>query len=183
MEINFVDRFSCNGYRFKGTARIGPKAALDFVGLVALILPCSDRYRPMVVMYVTNELPIITPAYDAGARQSGLRKQYKAYFQLIQPNDWSMTRLRRRRALLAGRPLASAPAWIKQWAPLPRSKLRLPTGSEPTVEEGGAGIYGMTTATRMKADASNDLALASGMLMTSSAGQQPEAQTKQRRGR
>jgi hypothetical protein len=102
MEINFVDRFSCNGYRFKGTARIGPKAALDFVDLSgANPSLLADRYRPMVVMYVTNELPIITPAYDAGATLSCLRKPYKAYFQLIQPNDWSMTRLCRRRALLA----------------------------------------------------------------------------------
>jgi len=28
MEINFVDPFGCNGYRFKGTARIVPKGAL-----------------------------------------------------------------------------------------------------------------------------------------------------------
>ena len=28
MEINFVDPFSCNGYRFKGNARIVPKGAL-----------------------------------------------------------------------------------------------------------------------------------------------------------
>jgi hypothetical protein len=29
MEINFVVPFSCNGYCFKGTARIVPKGALD----------------------------------------------------------------------------------------------------------------------------------------------------------
>jgi len=28
MEINFVDPFGCNGYRFKRTARIVPKGAL-----------------------------------------------------------------------------------------------------------------------------------------------------------
>jgi len=91
MEINFADPFSCNGYRFKGTARIVPRSRslLEFVGLVARYSPflLADRYRAMVVMHVTNEMPIIAPAYDIGATASGLRKQYKAYFELIQPKD------------------------------------------------------------------------------------------------
>jgi hypothetical protein len=49
MEINFADPFSCNGYRFKGTARILPKGALEFVGQVARYSPSllADRYRAM----------------------------------------------------------------------------------------------------------------------------------------
>jgi hypothetical protein len=68
MEINFVDPFSCNAYRFKGTARIVPKGALEFVGLVARYSPSllADRHRAMVVLHVTNELPIISPANDVG---------------------------------------------------------------------------------------------------------------------
>jgi hypothetical protein len=30
MEINSVDPFTCNGYRFKGTTRMVPKGALEF---------------------------------------------------------------------------------------------------------------------------------------------------------
>jgi hypothetical protein len=41
-----------------------PKGALEFVGLVGRYSPSllADRYRAMVVMHVTNELPIISPA-------------------------------------------------------------------------------------------------------------------------
>jgi hypothetical protein len=62
--VCFIDPFSCNGHRFKDTARFVPKGALEFVGLVARYSPSllADRYRAMVVMHVTNELPIISPA-------------------------------------------------------------------------------------------------------------------------
>ena len=85
------DPFSCNGYRFKAPRASCRRArsSLEFVGLVARCSPSllADRFRSMVVMHVTNELPIISPAYDVGATESGLRKQYKAYFKLIQPED------------------------------------------------------------------------------------------------
>ena len=65
------------------------RSSLEFLGLEAHYSPplLADRYRAMVVMHVTNELPIISPAYDVGATESGLRKQYKAFFELIRPED------------------------------------------------------------------------------------------------
>jgi predicted pyridoxine 5'-phosphate oxidase superfamily flavin-nucleotide-binding protein len=87
MEINFVDPFVRKGYRFKGTARIAAKATPEFASLVARY-PASllvDRYRAFVVMKVTRAVPLISPAYDAGATEPELRQQYRAYFESIQP--------------------------------------------------------------------------------------------------
>jgi len=91
MEINFVRSLQLRWLPFQGhrASRRRARSSLEFVGLVARYSPSllADRFRAMVVMHVTNELPIISPAYDVGATESGLRKQYKAYFELIQPKD------------------------------------------------------------------------------------------------
>jgi predicted pyridoxine 5'-phosphate oxidase superfamily flavin-nucleotide-binding protein len=87
MEINFVDPFSRKGYRFKGTARVVAKGTAEFATLIvrypASLL--SDRYRAFVVLQVTTAAPLISPAYDAGAKEPALRQQYRAYFDSIQP--------------------------------------------------------------------------------------------------
>jgi predicted pyridoxine 5'-phosphate oxidase superfamily flavin-nucleotide-binding protein len=87
MEINFVDPFSRKGYRFKGTARAVPKGTPEFGTLItrypASLL--SDRYRAFVVLKVSAAAPLISPAYDAGAKEPALRQQYRAYFDSIQP--------------------------------------------------------------------------------------------------
>jgi uncharacterized protein len=89
MEINFVDPFNRKGYRFKGTARIVAKGTPEFAFLLARygasMLP--DKYRAFVVMRVARAAPLISPAYDVGATEAGLRKQYRAYFESIQPKD------------------------------------------------------------------------------------------------
>ena len=87
MEINFVDPFSRKGYRFKGTARVVAKGTPEFDGLLARY-PASmlgKMYRAFVVLQVTKAAPLISPAYDAGATEPALRKQYRAYFDSIQP--------------------------------------------------------------------------------------------------
>jgi len=89
MEINFVDPFNRKGYRFKGTARVVTKDAPEFAALVARY-PASllaDRYRAFVVLHVIKAAPLISPAYDAGATEAGLRQQYRAYFESIQPKE------------------------------------------------------------------------------------------------
>ena len=87
MEINFVDPFSRTGYRFKGTARVVPRAAHEFATLAARYAgsKLADRYRAMVVLHVTKAAPLVSPAYDIGATEPELRKQYRAYFESIQP--------------------------------------------------------------------------------------------------
>jgi predicted pyridoxine 5'-phosphate oxidase superfamily flavin-nucleotide-binding protein len=87
MEINFVDPFSRKGYRFKGTARVVAKGTKEFGTLVARY-PASllaDRYRAFVVLHVEKAAPLVSPAYDAGATEAGLRAQFRAYFESIQP--------------------------------------------------------------------------------------------------
>ncbi len=87
MEINFVDPFSRKGYRFKGTARIVQKGTPEFASLVARY-PASllaDRYKAFVVMKVARAAALISPAYDVGSTEEGLRKTYRAYFESIQP--------------------------------------------------------------------------------------------------
>ena len=87
MEINFVDPFVRKGYRFKGTARVVAKGTPEFATLLARypagLLP--ERYRAFVVLHVARAAPLISPAYDAGATEAGLRQQYRAYFDSIQP--------------------------------------------------------------------------------------------------
>ena len=89
MEINFVDPFNRKGYRFKGTARIVKKDTPEFATLVARY-PASmltELYRAFVVLKVSKAAPLISPAYDAGATEPALRKQYRAYFESIQPKE------------------------------------------------------------------------------------------------
>src|SRR5262249_18342325 len=79
LEINFVDPFSRKGYRFKGTARVVTKDTAEFATLAARY-PASllvDRYRAFVVLHVARAAPLLSPAYDAGADEAGLRKQYR----------------------------------------------------------------------------------------------------------
>jgi hypothetical protein len=89
MEINFVDPFCRKGYRFKGTARVVAKGSPEFATLVtrysASLL--KDRYRAFVVLHVTKAAPLISPAYDVGATEAGLRQQFRAYFDSIQPSS------------------------------------------------------------------------------------------------
>ena len=89
MEINFVDPFVRKGYRFKGSARVVAKGMPEFATLLArfstALLP--ERYRAFVVLHVTKAAPLISPAYDSGASEAGLRQQFRAYFDSIQPKE------------------------------------------------------------------------------------------------
>ena len=87
LEINFVDPFSRKGYRFKGRARVVARQTPEFAELAARYPASmlSDRYRAFVVMQVTQAAPLVSPAYDAGANEPDLRRQYRAYFDSIQP--------------------------------------------------------------------------------------------------
>jgi hypothetical protein len=40
-------------------------------------------------MQVEKAAPLISPAYDVGATEEELRRTYRAYFESIQPKDWS----------------------------------------------------------------------------------------------
>jgi len=65
------------------------KGTPEFATLLArfstALLP--ERYRAFVVLHVTKAAPLISPAYDSGATEAGLRQQFRAYFDSIQPKE------------------------------------------------------------------------------------------------
>jgi hypothetical protein len=46
-----------------------------------------DRMRAVVTIAVARALPIVSPAYDRGAGEAELRRQWTARFRRLQPNE------------------------------------------------------------------------------------------------
>ena len=88
VEVNMVDVFARKGFRFKGPARY--LAAGD--GEYGRLLPSfvaqwgdlCDTFKGIVVIKVERALPLTSPAYDVGATEPELRKQWLAYFTGLQ---------------------------------------------------------------------------------------------------
>jgi predicted pyridoxine 5'-phosphate oxidase superfamily flavin-nucleotide-binding protein len=90
IEVNFVDPFVRKGYRFAGTARIVQRGADGFEELIGAFGDYGDlveRMRAVVAIAVAKALPIISPAYDRGASEAELRRQWTARFRRLQPNE------------------------------------------------------------------------------------------------
>jgi uncharacterized protein len=90
IEVNFVDPFVRKGYRFAGTARIVERGAAGFESLIGAFGDYGDlvgRMRAVVAIAVARALPVISPAYDRGASESELRRQWTARFRRLQPNE------------------------------------------------------------------------------------------------
>ena len=89
VEVNMVDVFARKGARFRGKARFeGPESTLYAelmprwttlfgVDLAALI-------RGFVVIELASVKPLSTPAYDVGATEEALRRDYLARFTAMQ---------------------------------------------------------------------------------------------------
>jgi uncharacterized protein len=88
MEINFVDQFSRTGYRFKGTATVVPRGTREFTTLIERFAQSQllDRYRAIVILRVAKAAPLTSPAYDIGATEPELRRNWWAHFKSIQPS-------------------------------------------------------------------------------------------------
>ena len=89
IEVNFVDPFVRKGYRFAGTARIVERGAAGLEGLIGAFGDYGDlvgRMRAVVTIAVARALPVISPAYDRGASEAELRRQWTARFRRLQPN-------------------------------------------------------------------------------------------------
>ncbi len=88
MEINFVDPFARSGYRFKGTAAVVPRGSREFGPLIerfAHFSALANEIRAVVVLTVAKAASLTSPAYDAGATEAQLRRDWRAYFESIQP--------------------------------------------------------------------------------------------------
>ena len=88
VEVNFVDVFARKGYRFKGAARYVAKDTAEF----AELLPAFESewgdlcrlFNGIAVIKVDRAAPLVSPAYDVGAVEGELRKQWLGYFSTLQ---------------------------------------------------------------------------------------------------
>ena len=83
VELNFVDVFARKGFRFKGRAKFHPKGSGEYARLLPAFAKWMDlqaRFNGIVAIAVERALPIVTPAYDAGATEAELKAKFKAHF-------------------------------------------------------------------------------------------------------
>ncbi|MEM1385032.1 MAG: pyridoxamine 5'-phosphate oxidase family protein [Pseudomonadota bacterium] len=89
VEVNMVDVFARKGVRFRGEAAWhGPETAV----FAELAPPWTDIFGPelaahfkgFVVIVLSSVKPLTTPAYDIGATERQLRRDYLARFTEMQ---------------------------------------------------------------------------------------------------
>lgn len=89
LEVSMVDVFARKGARFRGRgAWHGPDTAV-FAGLrprweAVFGARLAGRFRGFVVIELAAVRPLSTPAYDIGAREAELRREYLARFTAVQ---------------------------------------------------------------------------------------------------
>jgi len=92
VEVNFVDPMSRMGARVKGQARYISYDEIEFSELLPAFQAewgeelCKE-FNGIVMITVESCGDLVSPAYDIGATEMGLRKQYLAYYASIQPRD------------------------------------------------------------------------------------------------
>ena len=89
VEVNMVDVFSRKGARFRGQADFHPMdsdaaAALKPRWIALFGEDLMQRASGFVVIEVTSAKPLTTPAYDVGATEDALRKDYLERFTAMQ---------------------------------------------------------------------------------------------------
>jgi hypothetical protein len=88
VEVNFVDIFSRKGFRFKGLASFIAKGTEEYETLIPAFEAewgtLSDLFNGIVVIKVVTALPLTSPAYDIGAEEAKLRRQWLDYFTKLQ---------------------------------------------------------------------------------------------------
>ena len=88
VELNFVDPLVRKGYRFRGQAVAVVRDAAGFDTLFAAFGDMgnlSDHVRAVVSIDVQEAEPLISPAYDRGLTETGLRQDWTRKFEAIQP--------------------------------------------------------------------------------------------------
>ena len=84
IEVNVVDPIVRKGYRFKGTGRVLLNGEL-FDEVVAFYRRAgtSSPIRAVVLVRVDRALPLISPAYDAGATEEAVRERWDRYYREV----------------------------------------------------------------------------------------------------
>jgi hypothetical protein len=87
VEVNFVDPFVRKGCRIKGTAEIAERGSGAYESLIRHF-GASDLLKligAIVTIRVERASPLISPAYDRGQTESGLRRMWTKRFRGLQP--------------------------------------------------------------------------------------------------
>ena len=88
LEVNFVDPLARKGFRFKGPARYLGRGSEDYEALLPRFVEewgeLCELFKGIVVIQVERAAPLISPAYDVGAKEADLRKHWLAYFTALQ---------------------------------------------------------------------------------------------------
>lgn len=86
MEINIVDVFVRKGYRFKGRAEIltnGPR--YDEIMTVFKKMGQDTMIHEIVLMRVERAEPLISPAYDRGACEADIEREWVERWNALHP--------------------------------------------------------------------------------------------------
>ena len=87
LEVNVVDPLTRKGFRFKGTGEVVKEGRL-FDDVVAFYRARGVRgtIRHVVLMHVTQAVPLISPAYDSGATEAQVRASWEEYWRSVGTN-------------------------------------------------------------------------------------------------
>jgi len=92
VEINVVDAIVRKGYRFKGTARVlGDGALFDEILAFLRKRGVASPIKHIVLVKVDRALPLVSPAYDAGATEEEVRSHWQEYWRSIDRADSTRT--------------------------------------------------------------------------------------------
>jgi predicted pyridoxine 5'-phosphate oxidase superfamily flavin-nucleotide-binding protein len=92
VEINVVDAIVRKEYRFKGTARVlGDGALFDEILAFLRKRGVSSPIKHIVLVKVDRALPLVSPAYDAGATEEEVRSRWQEYWRSIDHADSTRT--------------------------------------------------------------------------------------------
>jgi len=89
VEVNFVDPFVREGYRFAGAAMVIERGSADFDALLGRLRSAlAPRVCAIVTITVTKAQALTSPAYDdAKTTQAELRRMWTARFRRLQPSE------------------------------------------------------------------------------------------------
>ena len=87
LEVNVVDPLTRKGFRFKGTGEVVKDGRL-FDDVVAFYRArgVKGTIRHVVLVHVTQAVPLISPAYDSGATEAQVRASWEEYWRSVGTN-------------------------------------------------------------------------------------------------
>ena len=87
IEVNVVDPLTRKGFRFKGTGEVVKEGRL-FDDVVAFYRARGVRgtIRHVVLVHVTQAVPLISPAYDSVATEAQVRASLEEYWRSVGTN-------------------------------------------------------------------------------------------------